>query len=363
MEEDFSLSPVSPVSLVQSPSVRAGFAAALGAGLSPSPIRLRPPLPDQGASARCEAQSEVTFERRMWRLDDFVAGPRIGVGNFGHVQLAKEKRTSCTVVLKVMKKRRIERLRMRRHVEREITIQQHLRHQNVLRLFGYFWDASHIFMVLERASAGDLYSLLQKQPGQRFDADASADFAAQLVRGLGYLHGLHVIHRDVKPENMLALPRRSPAPAGSLYSLKIADFGWAVHTYPDDRRWTLCGTLDYLPPEMVHVTRGHSFPVDAWSLGALTYELLVGRPPFAAATHEDTYRNILQASPTFPQGIPENACDFVRGLLRRDPDERMKLDGTPWHRWIQGTDPEQKEVDSYDGVIEAEYSSSARGGA
>merc|ERR1740115_417874 len=101
---------------------------------------------------------------------------------------------------------------------------------------------------------------------------------------------MHVIHRDLKPQNILV---------GHNRQVKLGDFGWAVHTYPDQKRWTLCGTLDYLPPEIVHAINGHSFGVDTWGLGVLAYELLEGCPPFSAPSCEETYRRILKASPTF----------------------------------------------------------------
>lgn len=90
-----------------------------------------------------------------------------------------------------------------------------------------------------------------------------------MADALAYLHRKHVIHRDIKPENLLL---------GVNGELKIGDFGWSVHA-PGNRRTTLCGTLDYLPPEMVE-GREHTEKVDLWALGVLTYEFLVGVPPF-----------------------------------------------------------------------------------
>ena len=90
-----------------------------------------------------------------------------------------------------------------------------------------------------------------------------------MADALSYLHSKHVIHRDIKPENLLL---------GIDGELKIGDFGWSVHA-PGNRRTTLCGTLDYLPPEMIE-GKEHNEKVDLWALGVLTYEFLVGVPPF-----------------------------------------------------------------------------------
>jgi serine/threonine protein kinase len=106
-------------------------------------------------------------------------------------------------------------------------------------------------------------------------------YIESLAKALTYCHEKHVIHRDIKPENLL-LDHRG--------ELKIADFGWSVHA-PNAKRKTMCGTLDYLPPEMVE-GREHDNTVDIWSLGVLTYEFLVGYPPFEAQGYQETYSRI-----------------------------------------------------------------------
>ena len=113
------------------------------------------------------------------------------------------------------------------------------RHDNVLRLYGYFFDQTRIYLILEFAAKGELYKELQKCG--HFDEKRSAKYIKSLAAALDYCHSKHVIHRDIKPENLLL----------DLHgNIKIADFGWSVHA-PHSRRTTLCGTLDYLPPEMI----------------------------------------------------------------------------------------------------------------
>lgn len=265
----------------------------------------------------------------MWRIEDFELGPRVGRGNFGYVQLGRDKKHGTIAALKVLKKRRLERLKVQRHVTREIEIQGHLRHDNILRLFGFFWDSARIYLILEYALGGDLARLLKKQPSQCFSEAGVASIVAQALSAVVYCHQMHVIHRDLKPENFLV---------SSSKKLKLTDFGWAVHTYPDERRWTLCGTLDYLPPEMVHATQGHSFGVDVWGLGVLFYELLVGRPPFSAPTQSETYRRILEAVPCYPEGTSAGATELMRRMLRREPSERINLGEATLHPWFRQYD-------------------------
>merc|ERR1712232_474529 len=149
------------------------------------------PKPTAGQSSPSSGSCAPT----MWSLSDFQLGPRIGTGSFGHLQLVREVKTKNMVVLKVMKKRRLVRFRMQRHIEHEIQIQGHLRHPNILRLFGFFWDASHIYLMLSHAPGGDLLRLLRRQP-EGLEEACAARFVAQLVAAVAYCHSLHVIHRD-----------------------------------------------------------------------------------------------------------------------------------------------------------------------
>lgn len=114
-----------------------------------------------------------------------------------------------------------------------------------------------------------------------FNPRRVANYLAQLADALMYCHARKVIHRDIKPENLLL---------GKDGDIKIADFGWSVHA-PSSRRTTMCGTLDYLAPEMVE-SRPHDERVDLWTLGILCYEFLVGKPPFEEDKTELTYKRI-----------------------------------------------------------------------
>lgn len=265
--------------------------------------------------------AEAAPEKR-WSLADFDIGKPLGRGKFGNVYLAREKKTKYIVALKVLFKAQLQKAQVEHQLRREIEIQSHLRHPNILRMYGYFYDANRIYLILECAPKGELYKQLQREG--RFEEKRAASYALQLAGALDYCHSKHVIHRDIKPENLLV---------GDRGELKIADFGWSVHA-PHTRRKTMCGTLDYLPPEMVE-GKDHDSAVDLWSLGVLVYEFLVGNPPFEAAGHLETYKRITKVQMEFPDFVSSAARDFISKLLVKNSNARMKLSQVPLHPWIR----------------------------
>lgn len=282
-----------------------------------------PPLPPQPAAHTPGATATPPTPTRRWTLADFDVGRPLGRGKFGNVYLAREKATRYVVALKVLFKSQLRSASVEHQLRREVEIQSHLRHPNILRLYGYFYDADRVYLILEYAARGELYRELTAV--RRFDERRAARYVASLAAALAYCHGKHVIHRDIKPENLLI---------GADGALKIADFGWSVHAR-HSRRTTLCGTLDYLPPEMV-AGADHDAGVDVWCLGVLCFEFLTGSPPFEAAGHSETYARILRVDLRFPDepALSAGAKDLITRLLARHPGDRLPLSGVLAHPWI-----------------------------
>jgi len=260
-------------------------------------------------------------KQKKWSLADFEVGKPLGRGKFGDVYLARERKSKFIVALKVIKKRQLLKAGVEHQLRREIEIQTHLRQKNILRMFGYFWDENRIYIILEFAPGGELYKQLTNRG--HFSETLTARYIHDLAIALDYCHAKHVIHRDIKPENLLI---------GKGGDIKIADFGWSVHA-PTSRRTTLCGTLDYLPPEMVEA-REHDNTADVWSLGVLCYEFLVGSPPFEAEGYRATYRRISNVDLKFPSMVSPGARDLISRLLVKDQSKRMKLSDVAKHPWI-----------------------------
>ncbi|CAB4423505.1 unnamed protein product [Rhizophagus irregularis] len=278
---------------------------------------------DKSTKPQTHSNASKRIEPRVWHLDDFEMGNPLGEGRFGRVYMAREKDSKKIVAIKVIFKKEFRENNMIEQLKREVEIQSHLRHSNILRLYGYFHDKHRVFLVLEYAENGELYKNLQKDGP--FTEHKAASYISQIAAALVYLQKKKVIHRDMKPENILL---------SSDGKIKISDFGWAIHT-PDasQRRMTFCGTPDYLAPEMIK-DMGYGQKIDAWALGVLCYEFLVGEPPFMVEDLRETYQKIATVDYKIPDQISLEAKDLISSLLQSDPEKRLPLDQVTTHPWI-----------------------------
>lgn len=266
-------------------------------------------------------------------LDDFEFGKVLGKGKLGKVYCVKHRELGLVCAIKAMSKKDLVNLKLEKNLRREIEIQRDLVHPNVSRLYGYFYDDTNVYLILEYALYGEVYQMLKTR--RRFDEITASKYIFQVSQGLQYLHSHNVIHRDIKPENILLL---------DLGDVKLSDFGWSVKLDPlTQKRLTVCGTLDYLSPEMVE-SRSHDFGVDIWLLGVLAYEFLVGRPPFEDDDKGTTYKRIARVDLRIPGFLSEEAADFITKLLQKNPRQRLALAEVANHPWIEKHRPHWKSV-------------------
>ncbi|WKY02536.1 hypothetical protein Q1695_016088 [Nippostrongylus brasiliensis] len=288
-------------------------------------------VPQQQVANTCQSNTSeagdgsgstlATTRKQSWMIEDFEIGRPLGKGKFGSVFMARSKEERVVVALKVMFKDQIRKHHVQHQVKREIEIQYHLRHPNILRLRGYFHDQCRVYIILEYADAGELYSRLKKKG--RLEEIEAGRYVRQLADALNYCHAKGVIHRDIKPENILLDGKGN---------VKIADFGWAVVSN-QSRRETVCGTLDYLPPEMLN-GKTHDHTVDNWAVGILLYEMLVGRPPFEYPDQNQTLQAIMSCRFMIPPFVREGPSDLIRKLVVREPCLRLSLTGVLEHPWV-----------------------------
>lgn len=264
-----------------------------------------------------------------FELLDRFSGRSLGKGSFGLVRMVRLKGTDNVFALKESAKTEAMNGNLQAQVERELYNHHSLKHRNIVRLYNYMQDEKFVYMLLEFCAKGELYQLLRTQKNRRFDEAMSRHFFTQLVDGLQYLHSQNIIHRDLKPENLLV-------DADDV--LKIADFGWCVRVEraePVQRRFTFCGTMDYLAPEMLQQS-GHDHTLDIWACGILLYEMMVGRPPFQTSNYPVLISRILTVALSFPAWMPEGVKDLVKKLMKQEPRHRLPLDQVLRHPWVRG---------------------------
>jgi len=260
------------------------------------------------------------------RREDIHLEKRLGKGYFGEVHRAKEVAgEKRTFAVKKVALDLIEQNRLTDQLRREINILYKLEHRRIVRLYFDFNDRGSMYLGMEFATGGSLFDKLNQ--ARKFPPETASRYFYETCEALDYLHHLpeKVIHRDIKPENILL---------DGEDHIKLADFGWANLIQADlTKRETFCGTLDYLPPEMIMGT-GHDESADMWNMGVLTYELTTGQSPFGSSSKEATCRLILNVDLRFPADLDPDAQDLVVNLCKKKPSERLPVRPAMAHRFV-----------------------------
>ncbi|RPB28841.1 Pkinase-domain-containing protein [Terfezia boudieri ATCC MYA-4762] len=292
-------------------------------------------------------------------IGSYQISHEIGNGSFAKVYKGIAIKTNRVVAIKSVMRAKLNR-RLLENLESEIAILTSLKHPHITRLKECIKSRAHIHLVMEYCSMGDLASFIKNR--EKFASmPITADFAhlypnpsggglnevivrhflKQLASALSFLRSKQLIHRDLKPQNLLLSPpnytsrsddgeemENSDKLVGivSLPVLKIADFGFARELQVSSLAETLCGSPLYMAPEILRYEK-YDAKADLWSLGTVLYEMIAGRPPFRASNHVDLLRKIEEGMDkiNFPSKcVASNEIkDLIYGLLKRSPVERM----------------------------------------
>ncbi|CAM6095426.1 unnamed protein product [Calypogeia fissa] len=282
-------------------------------------------------------------------IDDFEIIKPISRGAFGRVFLARKRTTGDLFAIKVLRKVDMIRKNAVESVQAERNILIHARNPFVVRFFYSFTCRDNLYLVMEYLNGGDLYSMLRSLGC--LEEEMARVYIAELVLALEYLHSLGVVHRDLKPDNLLiahdghikltdfGLSRVGlinstddlSGPAAKTAMQVEESFPPAEYAKQRERRQqqSAVGTPDYLAPEILLGT-GHGTPADWWSTGVILFEFLTGIPPFNAEHPQIIFDNILNRNIPWPQ-VPDymsyEAQDLIDKLLREDPNERLGAKG------------------------------------
>ncbi|EEB09134.1 AGC/PKA protein kinase Pka1 [Schizosaccharomyces japonicus yFS275] len=256
---------------------------------------------------RIRPQTHQTKGR--YNMEDFSFSRTLGTGSFGRVHLVQSKHNHLFYAIKVLEKRKVVEMKQVEHSCDERQILSRVQHPFITILWGTFQDARNLFMVMDFVEGGELFSLLRKC--HRFPERVARFYAAEVILALDYLHHNQIVYRDLKPENLL-LDRGG--------HVKIVDFGFAKNV-SQGNCFTLCGTPDYLAPEIISL-KPYNKAVDWWSLGILLFEMLAGYPPFYSNNPMKLYENILESTVKYPSHFSPLATDLISRLLQRDLSKR-----------------------------------------
>mmetsp|Transcript_54575 Transcript_54575/g.143704 ORF Transcript_54575/g.143704 Transcript_54575/m.143704 type:complete len:363 (+) Transcript_54575:131-1219(+) len=279
------------------------------------------------------ATLKALVKGRLWSFQDFDLRATVGTGTFGRVRMVKIKNSveakGIPMALKIMRKCEVIRLKQVEHVKAERHILAMVEHPFVVNLLTTFQDDKRLFMLMEFVNGGELFSYLRREG--RLPNDHARFYAAEIILAFAYMHLMHVVYRDLKPENLLV---------DCEGHLKVTDFGFAKVV--DDKTWTLCGTPEYLAPEIIQ-SKGHSKSVDWWALGVLMYEMLAGYPPFFDETPFGIYQKVLAGRVDFPRHFDVKAKDLIKRLLVADRTKRLGClkggsEDLKRHKWFKGLD-------------------------
>ncbi|OQR84605.1 cAMP-dependent protein kinase catalytic subunit alpha [Achlya hypogyna] len=288
--------------------------------------------------------SPATIAFEHVQLNDLEILGILGIGTYGVVKLARHRPSGRAVALKVISKEYIVSMRQEKHIIRERFVHLRLRHPFVTTLYQTLQDDNCLYLVLEYLPGGELYTVVHsetkspiKLPTGGLPMDAVRFYAACIVLALEYLHAQGTIYRDLKLENLVL---------DSLGYPKVLDFGFAKPDGVATRNGTMCGSVEYMAPEIVS-RNGHDHRADVWSFGVLLYELCLGATPFYHDNTREQMRRIKEDPVAFPNGFEEEytaAADLISRCLEKMPDARASdmthikshpfFAGVEWHRLL-----------------------------
>lgn len=277
-------------------------------------------------------------KREVWRIDQFHLLRKIGSGYASTVYYGTCRATSNQVAIKLYHKTKLSELNLFQ-VSREVKIHAELDHKHIIQLWAAFEDQYGIYLLFEFASKGDVFTEVERRGGQLSEAESVRQVIYPFLAALDYLHSRNIIHRDIKPENLLFTATNT---------LKVGDFGLSIDCN-QERPVTRVGTLDYMAPEVVTCPDKHrphenkelkhlyyTHLVDAWAIGVLAYELIMGKPPFDKGNKKATVQEILTGEPFLPASVSDSAAHFVRWALTKDQRQRPSVQQLAGHPWVVG---------------------------
>jgi len=290
------------------------------------------------AAARCSSVAQMrSLEAQLQPMDDmsllssslnlYIVGKTIGKGAFGRVSIGVQRLTGEQTAMKLCERKKISELQAKKSLKLEVDVLKMVNgHPNVIQLFEVLETSTHQVLVMEYATGGDLFRLIRQR--RRLTEDCAQELFRQLVDGMQYLHGLGVVHRDMKLQNLLL---------DSFGCLKIADFGVAAILRSSTQKFKdICGTPQYLPPEALQSIPYEGPAADVWSMGIVLYGMVTGGHPFRGDQMPELKRRIVCGKFDLPTYLSAEVTSLLASIIVTDPALRIVLPEISTHPWLAG---------------------------
>ena len=259
-------------------------------------------------------------------IDEYIITSELGIGSYASVKLGIHKETKNKYAIKIYDKNLINDDDKKYTIKNEIFILNQLDNENVMKLYDVIETNRYLYLIMEYINGISLLDFIQKQKNHRIDENICKELFYQIVKGILYCQNENICHRDIKLENILIVNKKI---------IKIIDFGFAIKCNRNEYQEFFCGTVYYMPPEIVNKEKYIPFYSDIWSLGVLLYTMLFGDFPFRAQKQEKLFELITEGNLIFPDDI--EVSDKVKNLLSKiiviKPSKRISLEeilNDPW---------------------------------
>ena len=256
---------------------------------------------------------ELGLERECIESDfELIGNKPIGNGAFGKVWKVIHINTKKEYCIKTINKRDIIEQKLIKQLNKEISIMYEINHPHSIKLVNHFEDDKKIYMIMEYANNGNLFTYMKKN---KLNNEIIIQFLRETISIIKYLHSLNIIHRDIKPENLLL---------DNNLRIKLCDYGWATHYNNNEQINTFCGTPEYVAPEIIK-KEFYDEKIDIWSIGVLLFEMICNYSPFSDKNNNERFKNIIKGKINWPKNINFKAKKLIEKILKINPNERLSL--------------------------------------
>jgi serine/threonine protein kinase len=261
------------------------------------------------------------------KIGKYELGKTLGKGTFSKVKYGIDTESGSAWAIKIIDKAQLAKEHMEEQLKREIAIMKHLKHEHIVQLREVLQTAKHIYIVLELVTGGELFDRIVQ--AKRFDENTGRKYFQQLIFGVYYCHQQGIAHRDLKPENLLL---------DAQDRLKISDFGLSNLQRQGSEGMllqTVCGTPNYVAPEVLKEKGYNGFSADVWSCGVILFVMLAGYLPFDDPNMNALFNRIERGEYRMAKYFSPEAKDLISKLLVVDPAKRLTLEQIMEHGWFK----------------------------